>query len=374
MSHTADKGGAELFLIDVLRGAPDGWDACFLGPGPAVATLEDLGRRVHVLAAGESLLGVKRGASPLRALQGVFGMIGVARELAGVMKDYDVLFANSQKSLFVGALACKMAGKPLVWILHDIITDPSFSAMNRKAGVFFANSFTKAVVVNSEATAVSFRESGGKASLVSVVYNGFDVDEGEGEAADVRAEFGLDARPIVGLFSRLSPWKGQHILLESLVKTPDVQALLVGGALFGEEAYEAQLHEQVRSLSLGDRVRFAGFRNDVPRLMRGVDIVLHTSTHAEPFGRVVVEGMLARKPVIATDAGGVGEIVDSGRTGLLIPPGDPQALSAAMNRLIGDAGLSKTFSEAGYAVAADRFNLTKSRAQLIRVARSVAGK
>jgi hypothetical protein len=66
MSHTADKGGAELFLIDVLGQAPPDWSGCFLGPGPAVGALEAQGRKVHVLKAGGSLLGVTRGASPRR--------------------------------------------------------------------------------------------------------------------------------------------------------------------------------------------------------------------------------------------------------------------------------------------------------------------
>src|SRR5690606_31708544 len=132
---------------------PADWSACFLGPGPAVAALERLGRKVHVLDGGASLLGVTRGASPARALRGALGMIGAARELAAVMASYDVLFANSQKSLFVGALACALARKPLVWVLHDVITDPSFSPANRAAAVGVANRFAKAVVVNSSATA-----------------------------------------------------------------------------------------------------------------------------------------------------------------------------------------------------------------------------
>jgi glycosyltransferase involved in cell wall biosynthesis len=299
-------------------------------------------------------------------------MIGVARELAQVMKSYDVLFANSQKSLFVGALACAIARKPLVWILHDIITDPTFSKANRAAAVAVANGMTKTVVVNSKATAESFVESGGRKDLVRLVYNGFDVDRPTATPIDVRKEFGFDKRPVVGLFSRLSAWKGQHVLLDALKDAPDVQALLVGGALFGQEDYEASLRAQVETLGLGDRVRFAGFRDDVPRLMAGVDVVLHTSTHVEPFGRVVVEGMLAGKPVIATEGGGVGEIIDDGVTGLLIKPGDPGALAAAINRLTADPKLRKTLAAAGNASAKARFSLKHSCAQLQAMAQALA--
>jgi glycosyltransferase involved in cell wall biosynthesis len=82
-------------------------------------------------------------------------------------------------------------------------------------------------------------------------------------------------------------------------------------------------------------VHFLGFRSDVPRLMRTVDIVALTSSVPEPFGRVVVEGMLARRPVIATGVGGVPEIVTDG-TGVLVPPGDARALASALTRLLSD--------------------------------------
>jgi glycosyltransferase involved in cell wall biosynthesis len=375
MSHTADKGGAELFLIDVLRDAPAAWSACFLADGPAAETLTGLGRKVHVVTAGEGMLRVTRDASAWRVLSSVRGLIQVAVKLAGVMKDYDVLFANSQKSLFVASLAGLMSGKPVVWVLHDILTDEAFSGINRRAAVFFSNHFARAVVANSKATADALIVAGGRPRALSTVYNGFDVTAiASHRPEDIRSEFGFDARPVAGLFSRLSAWKGQHVLLRALVKCPDMQALIVGGALFGQEAYEAELREMVLSLGLEDRVRFAGFRNDIARLMASVDIVLHTSTHPEPFGRVVVEGMLARRPVIATDAGGVAEIIDSGKTGLLVPPDDVEALGHALNQLTEDRGLAAELAEAGFASAAARYDLAVSRRQLVDLSHQVAGK
>ncbi len=89
----------------------------------------------------------------------------------------------------------------------------------------------------------------------------------------------------------------------------------------------------VESEGLANRAHFLGFRDDVPALMKGVDIVAHTSIAPEPFGRVVVEGMLAGKPVIAARDGGVTEIIDDGRDGLLVPSGDANALAAAIRQL-----------------------------------------
>ena len=106
---------------------------------------------------------------------------------------------------------------------------------------------------------------------------------------------GLGDRFVIGHFSRLSPWKGQHILLEALVHCPaDVVAILVGDALFGEQDYVQTLKAQVESLGLQNRVHFLGFRSDIVPLMHACDVVAHTSTAPEPFGRVIAEAMLCR--------------------------------------------------------------------------------
>ena len=139
---------------------------------------------------------------------------------------------------------------------------------------------------------------------------------------------------------------------------PGVQALIVGSALFGEDAYVAELRQLAQAEGVAERVHFAGFQNDVATIMAGVDIVLHTSTHAEPFGRVVVEGMLAGRPVIATSGGGVNEIVADGENGLLVPPNDPPALAAAVSRLMKDQELARRIAAQGRASAATRTSIS----------------
>ena len=128
--------------------------------------------------------------------------------------------------------------------------------------------------------------------------------------------------PLIGVFSRLAPWKGQHIVLQALAGLPGVHGIFAGSALFGEDAYAASLRVLASELGIADRVVFLGQRGDVPALMRAVDIVVHPSVDPEPFGRTLVEAMLARTPVIATDAGAASEILGGGEAGMLVPPGD----------------------------------------------------
>lgn len=379
VSQTAEKGGAELFMLDLIAHGPAGWNGCFFTDGPMVGELSAVGRRPIVLAEGATLSTVRREASAAKLVGAAGAVLSLARALARAAQGYAVICANSQKALFVSALASRLMRRPLIWIVHDIITDPAFSRNTRRAAVLFANLFASRVVANSRASAEAFIEAGGRAERVRIVYCGFDPaahpQASPGAGADIRRRFGLGDAPVVGLFGRLTPWKGQHVLLKALRELGDVQALIVGSALFGEDAYAAELRQLAETEGVADRVRFAGFQDDVANIMAGVDIVVHASTHAEPFGRVVVEGMLAGRPVIATGGGGVNEIVTDGETGWLIPPNNPRALAAAISGVLSDRQAADRIATAGRASAARRFHIEQTRSDMAAVLDEVrAGK
>jgi glycosyltransferase involved in cell wall biosynthesis len=304
---------------------------------------------------------VKRGKNVLAALLAVPAIKQLVFKVAQQAKHSDLIFANSQKSFIVAALAGLVAKRPVVWCLHDILSSDHFGTLNIKVGVTLANLFAAKVIANSEATAQSFTARGGKASLVSVVHNGISAEPYDAvrpqEVAATRAVLGLSDKPVVGVFSRLSPWKGQHVLLEALRDLPDVQAVIVGEALFGEEAYAGKLKQLVQDFGLSKRVHFLGFRPDIATLMKTVDIVVHTSVAPEPFGRVVVEGMLSRKPVIASKAGGVLEIIEDGRSGLLVEPGNSRGLKTALQSVLEDKALAQTLSDEAHKRATTAFSL-----------------
>lgn len=364
VSHTGEKGGAELFLTDLVKAGPHSWRACFLSGGAAADDLVDAGRAPVMLSAGEKMLSIRRNASFGALLRGAADVMTVAWQLSREARRYDVICANSQKALFVCGLAAKLSRRPLVWILHDIVTDPAFSATNRRASLAFARLFARLVAVNSEETGRTFIEAGGEADKVRIVYNGFDPAKARlyepGVAARLRAELGLGPQPLVGLFGRLSEWKGQHVFLNAIAAMEGVQAVIVGGALFGQEAYEARIREQASRLGLDGRVRFLGFRPDVPELMAAMDVVAHTSIVAEPFGRVVVEAMMCGRPVVATRGGGVTEIIRDGETGLLVPPGDASALAAAIGCVLSQPALAERLAQKGREDVSQRFSLEET--------------
>jgi glycosyltransferase involved in cell wall biosynthesis len=163
----------------------------------------------------------------------------------------------------------------------------------------------------------------------------------------LRKEVCPPGKILVGVFGRLAEWKGQHVLLEAVVRLPDVHVCVVGDALFGEQLYAKTLQDRAARPDLAKRVSFLGFRRDIPALMKCMDIVVHTSIVAEPLGRVILEGMLARKPVIATRAGGAAEIVEDRENGLLVTPGSVTELFNAIELLCNDRKLSQELALAG---------------------------
>ena len=216
------------------------------------------------------------------------------------------------------------------------------------------------ILVNSQATGRAFVAAGGKKPY-DVIYNGFDARKfdavADEEIAKVRSELGIGNAPLVGLFSRLSYWKGQHILLSAVKDLPEVHVILVGDALFGEEEYVGELKALAAIPELKGRVHWLGFRNDIPALMKACDIIAHTSTEPEPFGRVIVEGQLAQKPVIASAAGGALELIEDGVSGCLFPLEDVATLSKQIERLISDRSLAYKIAQLGYTNAKTNFAL-----------------
>ena len=338
VDHAAVMGGAQHSLLDIAEAFCDRSAIALLEDGPFATALESRGVRVLRIGGGDALRAVKK-RSVVPGVRPIVAALRTGRIVARAARAYDVLYANSPKSFLVAALAGAAARRPVVWHLRDILDDRHFSPANVRAVVAAANWRAARVVANSRATADAFVAAGGKRALVTVVHNGIDPAPfdvlGPHTCREVRAELGIPAGAYVaGCFSRLHPWKGQTVLLDAVARMPAVHALVVGGALFsGEAPYEAELRARAGLPSFAGRVHMLGTRDDVPRLIAACDVVVHASVLAEPFGRVLVEAMLAGRPVVATSGGGVPEVVTDGETGVLVPPGDARALGDALDAL-----------------------------------------
>ncbi|KYC43870.1 glycosyl transferase family 1 [Scytonema hofmannii PCC 7110] len=369
LDQSGKPGGAELCLIDIAKPYKENCLVGLFADGSFRTLLEKNQIPVEVLTTQQ--IQVRKESSLAQGLGSLSQLIPLITKVVQKASKFDVIYANTQKALVVGALASFFSRAPLVYHLHDILSPEHFSQTNRRIAVTLANRFASLVIANSEASKAAFIAAGGNAKITEVVYNGFDPASfkvQDSEISKIKQELELNGQFIVGHFSRLAPWKGQHILIEALAECPQqVTVILVGDALFGEQEYVQHLHQQVTTLGLEKRVKFLGFRSEIPVLMTACDIVAHTSTAAEPFGRVIVEAMLCGKPVIAAKAGGAIELVEQGVNGFLVTPGDARELAKVITNCFQEKEKTVTVANHARTTASQRFDVTVINQQIAKL-------
>jgi glycosyltransferase involved in cell wall biosynthesis len=183
------------------------------------------------------------------------------------------------------------------------------------------------------------------ARRVGVIYNGVDLapyKEPFTEREQVRREMGVAPHDFVVIqVARLVEIKDHQTALKAMQGVPNARLVIVG-----EGPEEQAIRDGIARLNLGERVRLLGLRSDVPRLLRAADVFLLTSIN-EGIPLTIIEAMGAGLPVVSTAAGGVGEVVLDGETGLLAPVGDAEGLVRHLGRLSVDESLRRTMGERG---------------------------
>jgi len=178
--------------------------------------------------------------------------------------------------------------------------------------------------------------------------------------AEARAAVGLPVDAFVCLVvGRLNAWKGQDVLARALAE-PEVARIgaigLVAGDAWPGEPHEADLRALAARLGLGERLRLLGYRDDLDLLYGAADVVVVPSTRPEPLGLVALEAAAAGCCVVASDAGGLPEIIREGRTGRLVAPGDPAALARVLAELAADPAQRARLGAAAASDVRERFS------------------
>lgn len=392
VNHTAMMGGGEISLLNIVRKlnrqryTPI---VILFSEGPLADQLRQEGIELHILPLRQSVSRAKkdslglhtllRGGDIVAATCFIFRLSRLIRKL-GV----HIVHTNSLKSDIMGGFAARLAGVPLVWHVRDRITSDYLPAKVVALFRFLARHIPHVVVANSKATLATVKVGTKKPSLV--LYSGIDASK-IFQASQVsldehdinRTSTEACERQIIklGLIGRITPWKGQHIFLQAAsmihAKHPSARFQIIGGALFAEEQYEKDLRKLCSSLNLDNIVEFLGHRRDIPFLVNQLDILVHASTTGEPFGQVVVEGMAAAKPVIATNGGGVPEIVIDGVTGVLVPMNDSEALAKAMDHLLSNPEICRRMGQQGRDRVIECFTIDRTILQAEQLYESLGG-
>ncbi len=278
----------------------------------------------------------------------------------------DVVHTNSLKAGVYGTLAARAAGVPAIWHVRDRISDDYLPPQAARLLRRLIRRLPNGVIVNSDATLATLGPAG-TSSWREVIPDTVLASPLPPGPKSVQTTFGM-----VG---RIAPWKGQDLFLRAFAAAfPDAgaRAVVVGTAMFGEEAYQLDLPMLAASLGIGERVEFRGFREDVWRELAGFDVLVHASRTPEPFGQVVLEGMAAGLPVIAPDEGGPAAMIVDRQTGRLFKSRDVDALAAAMLALQEDPAQREDLG-VGAREAAARYHPDVAAARLEELYERVAG-
>lgn len=372
LDHTARMGGGEIALLNLVTHLDP--TACrptvlLFSEGPLRRELTNAGIDVHVLELDPSVTNVRKdslGASSLLRIRDLWRTIQFCHRLNRwiAARKFDLIHTNSLKADIIGGIAGRLAGVPVIWHVRDRISEDYLPPGAARMFRWLARKIPDRIITNSAATRRTLGKDGGRAA--SVVYSGTTSDgiqvvhDGTNMQDDL-SDAVYNAESTIAIVGRIAPWKGQHIFLQAAAlivkRIPFVKFFIVGCPLFGEQKYEQELRQLCSSLNLDQHVVFTGFREDVSAFMAKMDVIVHASITGEPFGQVVIEAMAVGKPVVATNGGGIPEIVVHGKTGLLIPMNDAAAMAAAIASLIQDPALARNMGRLGRQRVQDHFTI-----------------
>lgn len=273
----------------------------------------------------------------------------------------DLILTNMDKELRLCGTAAKFAGNPVVISRRGI----DFPLKDRIHYRLTYNYLTDYVIANSESTKRSLLQNTPwlRADRIQVIYNGIRPEKySETATRDLRAELDLPTgAPIIGFVGQLNERKGFDALLPAfrqLVEKIPAALLLLAGV--GD--LQPEIEAFARSNGLQKNIRLLGFRNDIPNIMRTIDLLVLPSWW-EGFGIVLIEAMAAGKPVITTNVSSMPEIVTQRETGLIIPPHDGTGLFQSLLELVSQPELAREMGRRGREDVYRRFTLTGMVAQ-----------
>ncbi|MGQ4807327.1 D-inositol-3-phosphate glycosyltransferase [Candidatus Entotheonellaceae bacterium PAL068K] len=274
-------------------------------------------------------------------------------------RQVDLLHMHTPHAHMLGLMASMMAPSVKQVVSRRVDFAPRRNRLSRwkytRPGVTY--------LAVSEAVRQVLIAGGVAAHQVQTVYSGIDLERFE--AVPQAAPLFAAGTRVVGTVGHLAGHKGHRFLLDAL---PDVVRTepQVGLVIAGSGALRLTLETQAAALGLADRVRFTGFRQDILALMRGFEVFVFPSV-LEGLGTAILDAMALGKPVVATRAGGIPEVVEDGVTGLLVPARDPEALARALCHVLQHPEQGRAFGEAGRKRVERHFTAARMAAQTLQV-------
>jgi glycosyltransferase involved in cell wall biosynthesis len=238
------------------------------------------------------------------------------------------------------------------------------------------------VIGVSNAVSRSICHYGMAINKVVTVYDPVDIsafEKGVDKGIETRHEIGLkESNLAIGIFGRIVPWKGQleftYAVLHAIKVNLNIKAVIVGDESDDLPDYFNKLKDVIHRSGYQDHFILTGYKEDVEDLYAAMDVVVHASIEPEPFGMVVIEAMAASKPVIATNAGGPSEIINSGVDGILVPPGDIKAMTAAILELVNDSTKRERMGRSGHMKVRTQYTYQNTSSKIEKIYQDLTGR
>ncbi len=376
LDHTAALGGGEIALLRLLevidRKRIDPVVVLF-ADGPLVPLLKEAGVECHILPLSASVIQARKdslGVGSILKLGAVWQAVTFVYRLCALLGRLNVrlIHTNSLKSDLIGGVAARLIRKPVVWHVRDRIVPEYLPGTVVRVFRVLCRYLPSRVVTNSHATLLTlFKDPPTDPSEVLSKY----IVVHDGTTLPTCPSTSDPSRPLIGLVGRITKWKGQDVFLRAISKIrhqfPSARFQIIGSALFQESEYDAHVRKLCHDLQLDDCVEFTGFRSDVRELIGQLTILVHASTTGEPFGQVVIEAMSAGKPLIATNGGGIPEIVENTHTGMLVPMNDATAMANSIAYLLNNPDIAAEMGRRGRQRVIDKFMVNHTARRLERV-------
>lgn len=274
------------------------------------------------------------------------------------IKNTDLIYSNTT-AVVVGAFVANSLKLRHVWHVHEIIIKPI--VIYRFIG-WLLKSYGGEIIAVSEAVK-SHWSPFLQPNNIKLVYNGIDISPFEYNNSQLKTELGLSEETIViGMIGRIHFWKGQKYFLqiasELLKKKFNIHFVMVGDAFPGYEYLYEELKNTKNDLQIGHAISDIGYREDIPNILSGIDILVLPSTLPDPFPTVILEAMAASKPVIATHQGGAPEMIENGISGLLIPLHDAKKSAELISPILSNKTLMLKMGKMGNKRLKEKFSLS----------------
>jgi glycosyltransferase involved in cell wall biosynthesis len=273
----------------------------------------------------------------------------------------DVVVTKGLSSHFIGGLAARKLHIPCVWHVQDFISVRSFGIYRYVFGLA-ARWLPRQIIVDGASIKKQL-----PAALwpgISVIHNGVDTNVFRPglDGSAVRRELGISkGQLVIGHAGRITPWKGQHYLIEAFARIaadqPNVILLFVGSPVFDHDAYERRLRTMAVAFDLQDRIKFIGYRHDLPNVLAAMDIFAFTSVEKDTSPLALLSAMACGLPIVAFDIEGVREVAPENETIHSVRVGDTRRLAKSLDKLIIDRQLRSRLTHSARRAAEKKFNL-----------------